>query len=276
MRLVAIAVVAATTSLAHADPNAEITKAFGGFVDSFATAKPALDGVQALLLPAMMDVPVPVAADAANTFQAPKTKVLRIVPTKSGKAAWVAAEIATKVEHDKKWVAQSVRASAVLVLDGATWRVRAADFSVAVPERAAPPGCGNASDQWESPSKVAKAAVPAVDALIHAISDPATFVPMISDDKNALVFGSAPKETYSGGAAIKAIFKKWRIGGDMPGGDGALSAIADVGPDGELVWAITPIMAPIQMCAMYRGFFVLVKDGTAWKVIHQHYSSPFF
>jgi ketosteroid isomerase-like protein len=271
MRLLAVLAVLAS-SLARADTSADVTKAFTALVDSLATDKPAVAGIEALLPLELAETPLPSNYRDLHLFEKPKTKMLRVVTGK--KSAWVAAEIATRVVHDGKRVDQTVRASAFLVLDGTSWRVRAADFSAPVPDVKAPPNCGNANNQWSAEPKVPKALAPTVRALAAAVGDPDKLVAMISDDKSALVFGSAPKETFSGGAAIKAVLKKWKISAAVYGDkDDQLTAIA--GGDGELAWVIAPIMAPSQLCTMYRGFFVLAKESAGWKIVHQHYSSPF-
>lgn len=263
--IVAIAVVLAASPV-RADPARDVTAAFTAFAGSLATDKPALDDLDAFLPPAMAETPLPQAKDVAHLFRAaPDVKVLQLVISPSGHSAWLAATL-DGVD----------RASAVLARDGHGWHVRAADISAPVADEVADPSCGNASNQWDAPREVPAALAAPVRALLDAISSPDTFVPMISDDRRALVFGSAPGETFRGGAAIKKVFKRWRISSSYAPGDkdAELDAIAGTGPDGELIWVITPIMGPSKLCTMYRGFFVLAKEHGAWKLVHQHYSSP--
>jgi ketosteroid isomerase-like protein len=199
---------------------------------------------------------------------------VRVVASPSGKSAWVAAEIAARVQDGNKWKPETVRASAFLVLDADAWRVTAADFSVAMPEKPAPPGCGNASHQWQSPKSVPKALEPAVREAMGTLGDPKKLPALLSDSKDAFVWGTSPGETFSGGAAIKNVFKKWHVSAWTPA-DEPPEAMAGTGGDNELVWFAAPIMAPTQMCSMYRGFFVLAKQGSGWKLVHQHYSLPY-
>ena len=263
--IVTVAVVLAASTV-RADPARDATAAFTAFVGSLATDKPALDDLDAFLPPALAETPLPQAKDVAHLFRAaPKVKVLQLVISPSGRSAWLAAELG-----------DAYRASAVLARDDHAWHVHAADISAPVPDVVADPDCGSASNQWDAPREVPAALAPQVRALLDAISSPATFVPMISGDRRALVFGSAPHETFRGGAAIKKVFKHWEISSSYAPGDkdADLDAIAGTGPDGELIWVITPIMGPSRLCTMYRGFFVLAKEHGAWKLVHQHYSSP--
>ena len=265
-RIVAVAVVLAASSV-RADPARDATAAFSAFVGSLATAKPALDDLDAFLPPAMAETPLPQASDVAHLFRtAPKIKVLQLVISPSGGSAWLAATLGGR-EH---------RASAVLAHDAHGWHVLAADISAPVRDRVADPDCGEASHDWESPHDVPAELAAPVRALLDAISSPKTLVAMISDDRRALVFGSAPGETFHGGAAIKKVFAHWEITGSYAPGDkdAELPASAGATPDGELIWVITPIIGPAKFCTMYRGFYVLAKQHGAWKLVHQHYSSP--
>ncbi|MGE5184065.1 MAG: nuclear transport factor 2 family protein [Acidobacteriota bacterium] len=272
----AVLVALALPSPARADTRADVTAAFTAFVNAYAAPKPDLGTIELLMEPQSFeeeDLPVP--AKLTQGLQQPKlAKLVRLVVSPGGTSAWVAAEISARVRGDK-WKPETVRASAVLVLDGKAWRVTAAHFSVAMPEQPAPPGCGNASNQWEAPQKTPKALEPLVRQTMNAIGDAKQFAAAMSDSKDALLYGTSPGETFSGGAAIKKIFRKWHVSA-WTAEDQPPHAVAGASPDGALVWLAVPIMAPTQMCSMYRGFFVLAKEPGGWKIVHQHYSLPYF
>ncbi len=277
MRSALVLAAVAIASPARADTKADVTAAFTAFVNAYAADNPQLGKIELLMETQGADEEsLPVPAKITQGLQQPKVqKVVRVVVSGSGKSAWVAAELAARAQAVDKWKPETVRASAVLVLDGKAWRVAAADFSVAMVERPAPPGCGNASNQWEAPQKTPKALEPLVRQTMNAVGDAKQFAAAMSDSKDALLYGTSPGETFSGGAAIRKIFQKWHVSAWTPA-DEPPHAVAGTSSDGELVWLAVPIMAPIQMCSMYRGFFVLAKEGNAWKIVHQHYSLPYF
>lgn len=272
-----VAAVLAVASPARADTKADVTAAFTAFVNGYASDKPEIGKLELLLEPGGSDEEdLPLPAKLEPDLQQPKLgKIARVVVSPGGKSAWVAADVAARVRTLDGWKPETVRSSAVLVLDGKTWRVVAVDFSVAVKERPAPPGCGNASHQWEAPQKTPKALVPAVRQVVAAIDDAKAFPAAMSDSKDAFLLGTSPGEIYAGGAAIKKVFSKWHISAGISDEESP-HVVAGTSSDGELLWLALPIGAPVQMCSEYRGFFVLAKEPSGWKIVHQHYSLPYF
>jgi hypothetical protein len=103
---------------------------------------------------------------------------------------------------------------------------------------------------------------------------PATFLALLSDDKRAQVFGSAPKETFVGGKKIKGVFKRWTVELTCwDRDDPKLPARAGATPDGELMWMAVGV-AYYRPCTSYRTMLVMTKEKGAWKIVHQHYSEP--
>lgn len=277
MRAALVVVIVALTSPARADTKADVTAAFTAFVNAYASEKPDRGKLELLMeTDGANEDDLPVPAKLAQGLQQPKLEKLeRVVVSPGGTSAWLAADLSARAHASDKWRPETVRASAVLVLDGKAWRVVAADFSVAVTEQPAPPGCGNASYQWQAPQKTPKALEPLVRQTIQSFGDKKQFAAAMSDSKDAFLYGTSPGEVFSGAAAIKKIFQKWSVSA-WTSSDEPPHAVAGTSPDGQLVWLAVPITAPIQMCSMYRGFFVLAKEGNAWKIVHQHYSLPYF
>ena len=260
---------------AVAGVDADVTKAFTGFVTRVAAGKPLPPGLEVFITP-FDDEGVPAdLAPLAAMLPAPKVKVLQVMASKSGRSAWIAAEVTAQVTvAGKKPRADAIRSSAFLAFDGAAWTVRAVHWSIAV-KNVKPEMCGDLGLGWQTPD-VSAALAPAVKTVLEVLDQdsPPAFAALLSDDKRSLVFGSAPRETFAGGARIKGVFKKWSV--SLPNwdrDDPALPATAGLGPDGELGWMATRV-AYFRLCTSYRTLFVLAKEKGAWKIVHQHYSEP--
>ncbi len=267
-------VVAAGAAPAAAGVEADVTRAFAAFVDGVAAGKPLPASLEVFVVPDHRGEPLPDDLGPVRAMLvAPKLKVLQVMASASGRSAWIAAEIPVRAAVEgKKARADVLRASAFLAFDGAAWTVRAAHWSLAV-KNVVPEMCGDTGAPW-SVADVPAALIPAVTQVLQVLDEdkPASFVRIMSDDKRALVFGSAPKETFVGGAKIKGVFKKWSVA--LPGWDRedpALPASAGVGPDGELAWMATRVTY-FKLCDNYRALLVMAKEKGAWKLVHQHYS----
>jgi ketosteroid isomerase-like protein len=282
-----VLIFAATT--AHADPAADATKAFTAFVDGVAAGK-AQPGLELFITPFRDDDPVPKDLTAVKKLlDKQKVKVGKVVVSKAGKSAWLIADITARVPRNGKLKSEALRASALLVLDGTAWRVRATEWSAAVPNHPTNM-CGLMDREWHFTPSVPADLVAPVAAVIAALADmPSSadlpvavgpsvrepFLKLLSDDPNAVVIGSAPNEKFTGGAAIKKLFKKWNVtwGGDGEdvSKDKGPVARAGAGPDGELLWLYTTASSHEQ-CTDYRALFVLAKEPAGWRIVHQHYS----
>jgi ketosteroid isomerase-like protein len=286
MTRLAVLTLALLVSTAHADPKADVTGAFASFIDAVATNKPA--PVELFIVPGDDDgeqFKDPVPADLADTralIASPKLKATTVVVSAGGKSAWVAGEIAGKIERGGKTKNEPIRVSAFLAKTDKGWRVIATHWSTGEPDASAE-YCGML-DAWEPVASIPIDAAPLVKQVFDALDpvdfkagegpvyDTSKFGKILSDDKNAYAIGSAPKELFSG-AKIKAVFKKWKI---QPETDepGKYPARAGLGPDGEMAWLVFGMRGPEALCVSYRTFMVLAKEASGWKVVHQHYSRP--
>jgi len=278
MRMLVAVVVLALGSLAHADPAADANKAFKGFVDDVAAKK----------LPAQLDAfigpghdaetAVADVADVVAFVPAAKLKIVATHVAKSGTAAWIVAELAGaryRATYDKV-ATTPLRASAFLTLDAGTWHVRAAHWSGGAPNQPRAGGCGNMDMAYEPPPAIGKGAEAAAKVITDALAgaeyrtgriQSEKIVAVLSDDKDALMFGSAPEERFTGGAAIKKIFKQWKV--DLYAPKDHLRA--GIAPGGDLAWVAGEITSDLQ-CTPYRALFVLQREKDAWKIVHQHFS----
>jgi ketosteroid isomerase-like protein len=168
--------------------------------------------------------------------------------------------------------------SAFLFKDDKGWHVQATHWSTGEPDRKTEM-CGDLQE-WRLDPRIGPGAKDAVKAVYDALEGDwmmeggvktEGFAKLLSADKNAFVIGSAPKETFAGGAKIKGIFKKWMISTTVPENDEYLARAA-VGPDGEMMWIAMGVTAPPQLCTTYRTLFVLAKESGGWRIVHQHYS----
>lgn len=269
---------------ARADVAADIKQAFTAFVDG--VGKKQLGKVELFITPIDVapkgvlvddssDVPVPPRdklAAVAAVIPKPVVTVTAVVPAPSGKSAWLTAEISP----DGKPRSQKLRASAFLVRDGSAWRVTATHWSATVPDQPLPPGegCGCADFSWNPKSNVPSALLPIVKPLFAYPKEDglAPFRTLLSDDKRASVFGSAPNEVFVGGAKVKAIFQRWKVNLMTGSADAPLPARA--GGDGELIWLDAGANPEMRFCTSYRAMFILAKERAGWRIVHQHYSKP--
>jgi hypothetical protein len=258
--------------VAQASPADDVTKAFQGFVERGGANEPGLElfvppGGLDLAEKAFVAPPVPPDASYVTDFlKAPTLSIQKLVVSPSGTSAWLAGEIKNAKPQP------TLRVSALLVKDDSSWHVRAAHWSV--PQKDAIPDivCNVLSYEWHiQPGTPAELRGP-VAAVLKAFSDNATSV--LSDDKNAHMFGSAPRETYTGGRAIKKLFKKWHLSPDSSAVDKAANARAGIAPDGQLMWMSFGVQGSDRLCTMYRAVFILAKEKAGWRIVEQHYSKP--
>lgn len=258
----------------EAGADADVTKAFQQFVHGVAAGKAQPPELELFLTP---DDDTADPGVLRAMLAAPKVKVRQVMVSAGGRSAWLAAEIPVRrTIGGKKPKADVLRASAFLVFDGAAWTVRATHWSFAV-KNAKDPGCGSIDPGWVPEPGVPAALLPTVKRVLAVLDEnsPPSFVALMSDDKRSLVFGSAPRETFAGGAKIKGVFKRWSV--SLPWFDdeerAALPVMAGVGPDDELSWMALGV-AYVPLCVNYRTLFVLAKEPAGWRIVHQHYSEP--
>jgi len=281
----ALLVLMFAATAAHADPAADATKAFTAFVDGVAAGK-ASPGLELFITPFRDNDPVPKdLAPVKKLLDKPKVKVGKVVVSKGGKSAWLVADIPARVPRKGKVKTEALRASAVLALDGDAWRVRATEWSATVPNHPTDM-CGALDSEWHfTPSVPAELvapvkavadaleAMPAMDGMPETLGGKREpFLALLSDDANALLLGSAAGERFTGGAAIKKLFKKWTVtySGDV-NDTRVLAARAGAGPDGTQLWLYTTTRSHEQ-CAEYRTLLVLAKEPAGWRIVHHHYS----
>ncbi len=287
MRL-ALTLLFLAASTAHADPAADVTKAFTAFVDGVAaTGKPSA-GVELLITPFRDSAPV--ATDLSTlkgVLDKPKVKITKLVVSNSGKSAWLLGDVTARLSRNGKVKSDVLRASAVLELDGSAWRVRATAWSATMPNRRLE-GCGMIDFEMDVASDVPKDLIAPVKAVADAYQampsveggpigggDRAPLLELLSDDPNAVTLGSAVGERFTGGAAIKALFQKWNITlVSGAGGDKSIPVRARATGDGELVWIYLGTMSHAQ-CTHYRTIIVLAKQAAGWRIVHQHFAVPF-
>jgi ketosteroid isomerase-like protein len=255
--------------VAHASPARDITKSFQTFVETGGTSDARLE----LFIPPQGDSPDehfewPVLphdrGEARGYVDHPRLAVRKLVVSKSGASAWLAAEITSKGKDP-------LRASAVLVKDKKVWHVVAAHWSRAKPPRPVDP-CKALAFEWRPKASVPVTARPPVIAVMKALNPSATFTDVMSDSASAVMFG--PGDTTIGGAAIKNVFQAWKVTGPWHEAGKDLSAFASTTPDGELAWMALEIGGPPDQCTDYRTMFVLANERDGWKLVHQHYSLP--
>jgi hypothetical protein len=267
--LAAAIVVLLATTTARADVTAEVTKDYTAWITDLAAGKQ--PGVEIFVGPEGDSAHTDTFDDLGKLLVKHQLSGITVVPAKSGSSAWLVADLAAQAPATKKAV--TVRTSAFLVHDDKGWHVRAAHWSVARVDDVMPPemGCGMLGFEWELAGHPAKDADPIAKTAIAALHD-SKLTSLLSDDKRAIVIGSAPKERFTGGAAIKKVFAKWELFSPYTADERPV--YAGVGPGGDLAWIVLPVTGPPKVCTQYRALWVLQKEGASWKLVHQHYSLP--
>jgi hypothetical protein len=273
---VAAAIVVWATSPASADTAADVKAAFAAYVESVQKKQPAKTD---LFIGFWHDSETKLEGEnldelAGAIAAKPKITYLAVVPSASGKSAWLAAELPATVKvRDKTF--KKLRASGMFVLDGTTWRASAVHFGLEVKD--VKPGMCGMFPGWNIGNKVPKELASTVQALVDGIEDSANkrakLRAQFSDDKRALLLGSGPGEKWVGGAKIKGVYQGWPIhyGGDN-GDDHEDDKHAAIAPDGTLMWAALPVNIH-KFCQTYRGFFVFAKEPAGWRAVLHHYSA---
>jgi ketosteroid isomerase-like protein len=264
---VLVLAVVALTSSAHADPLADATKAFTAFLDGVVAKKASAD-VDTFVSP-YSDEQAATPADLGEVAAVirGKPEIVANGIAKSGTAAWLAVVVPGRVLRDGKPHDEKLRASAFLALDGGVWRVRAVELSTGVANRT-PGMCGSIEPWWKPPTNLIEEVV-TVSKQLDAAMDGATakaLIPFLSADGHAQMFGSAPGEQWTGGAAIKKVFASWQLDLDLE-----KSRRAGIAPGGDLMW-LALSLSSMHQCTNYRVLVVLAKEKTGWKIVHQHYS----
>ncbi|MGE5184064.1 MAG: nuclear transport factor 2 family protein [Acidobacteriota bacterium] len=258
MRAALVVALVALASPAHADPQADATKAFTTFLDSVA-AKQASADVDTFVSPFSDEqAATPEHLGEVAVLIQGKPRVVAAAVAKSGTAAWIAAVVPGTLK---------LRASAFLTLDKGAWHVRAAELSAGVANHK-PAMCGSIEPWWKPPTNLIEEVV-TVSKQLDAAMDSGTakaLVPLLSSDSHAQMFGSAPGEQWTGGTAIRRIFDKWQLDLDLE-----KSRRSGIAPGGDLMW-LALSMSSTQQCTNYRVLMVLAKEGKSWKIVHQHYA----
>jgi ketosteroid isomerase-like protein len=279
LTLAALAV-CARAAPARADVATEVTAQFRSFVTGLGTGAPDTDGLEVFITPFNVLVS-PTAADLSDQFAlftGARVANVTVVPSASGKAAWLVADVTAHMpdlegtgHHD-----EVVRASAFLSQrDDHHWWIGALHWSQAFPD-IAPAKC-EPDEPMHFGFMIPKNLYEEVEAVLDAIAG-GKLAALQSDDRRAIAIGSAPKQRFTGGAAIKAVLKKWHLGAaprDSAHRMDAFPAVTGNAWSGDLMWVVTSVRAAAPLCADYRALFVLAREANTWKIVHQHYSVPF-
>jgi ketosteroid isomerase-like protein len=288
--LVLVALSLLPSTLAHADAKADVTKAFATFIAAVAANKtPAVelfiapasdertdDGAEAARKPVPVDL-----SETRAIIASSKLETAAVAISKGGRSAWIAGEIAGRVERAGTRTSEPIRVSAFLAKDDSGWHVTATHWSTG--ERDVPTDMCGMRDDWELVQSVPKDALPIVKMVFDALSadfkvgegpiyDTSKFGKILSNDKAAYTIGSAPKEVFVGGAKIKRVFRKWQIRNVIGLDSSSYPVKSAIGPDGDMAWIAMGMIAPPGLCVSYRTFMVLAKEPGGWKIVHQHYS----
>ena len=245
-------------AIAHASPQTDVTRTFQAFVDAAGDSDPA---ALELFIPPQGDSPdehfewAPLPKDrgeARGYLDKPKVAVKKLAISPSGTSAWLAADI--------KNATNPLRASAFLVKDAKGWHITAAAWSRATTPTK-PAQCKSLAFEWRPKAQVPDAAREPVLAVMKTFGH--DFTKAMAPGGVIFGVGTAPPD-----------FATWKVTGPWHEAGNALSARANIAPDGQLAWMAVEVGGPAELCTDFRAFYVVAKDKTGWHIVHQHYSLP--
>jgi hypothetical protein len=119
---------------------------------------------------------------------------------------------------------------------------------------------------------IAAAAADAARLFEASIADPKLLVASVSDRRDVVLFGSAPKETWIGGKTVRDQLAAWKfafkVHDGIVAGTTASQTVAYVAANVDARPAGKPDAKPVP----YRALFVYEKVKGAWQLVHAHFA----
>jgi ketosteroid isomerase-like protein len=201
----------------------------------------------------------------------------RIGLTADGRSAWISEELGLSVDGAAD---MPLRLTAFALDDGKAWKIAAEELSVALPNEKAFDMA--AKGELANPAALEAAAAPGTEGIVAAwqqgMADPAAWAKSFADRDDAFIYGSAPDETISGGAAIQKTFAaqstQYKIKMEPLGG-----MRVGLAPSGAAGWVAGNVALSVDpgtgtpVTQQYRVMLVYLKQGAAWRPVLAHFSN---
>lgn len=132
-----------------------------------------------------------------------------------------------------------------------------------------------AMQQGKTPPPITRGIGPGADEVVKlfesSIADPKALAASVSPRKDVVLYGSAPKERFVGGAKVKAKLAAWKLAFKVRDG-----IQAGVTTSKTVAWVAANVDATSLKkkgkSTPYRVLFVYEKTGPTWKLVQAHFS----
>jgi hypothetical protein len=104
-----------------------------------------------------------------------------------------------------------------------------------------------------------------VKQLVAALADPAALGKLVSDRKDAVLFGSELAERYVGGATVRTTLAKWKLAFKVH--DGVQAGLTASKTVAFVAANVDAAAAGAKLATPYRMFAILEKSGADWKLV---------
>lgn len=191
---------------------------------------------------------------------------VKVAVAEDGSAAWVQGEFdeATPCTKDPCGHPPPYRhLHYTMLFDQGTWMPQAGVIAVAVPDADVAKALKKGTKLEPLKADTKGTAEPA-KLFEDTIGDPAKLAASVSERADAVMFGSAPKEMYTGGKAVKAQLAAWKLPFAIDGGvrSGALQG-------DTVVWVAAIVKAKD---VPYRAFAIYEKSKDGWRIVSLSFS----
>lgn len=195
--------------------------------------------------------------------------------TADGKVGWIAMELSfsdlcgmQQCMHDPP-VAEA-HGTALFERGARGWQPVVWDFARVLP------GKEEAAAKRHPPAAITRAVGASADEVVSqvaaALATPAALARLVSDRKDVVLYGSAKKERFVGGPAVRAKLLAWKLA--LTPRDGVLAGLTT---DKAVAWMVLNVDAtgPADKHATaYRLFAICEKTPTGWRIVQLSFSIP--
>jgi hypothetical protein len=195
--------------------------------------------------------------------------------TADGKVGWIAMELSfsslcgmATCMHDPP-VAEA-HGTALFERGPQGWQPIAWDFARVLP------GKEEAIAKQHPPAAIARSIAAGADDVVRevsaALATPAALAKLVSDRPDVVLYGSARKERFVGGAAARAKLLAWKLQLELR--DGVLAGLTT---DKAAAWLVANVDATgpgDKRATAYRLFAICEKTPAGWRVVQLSFSIP--
>lgn len=194
--------------------------------------------------------------------------------TADGKVAWIATdlgffELCGMAGCQRDPPIAETHATALFERGPHGWQPIAWDFARVLP------GKEEALAKQHPPAAIPRAIAAGADDVVRqvtaALGSPAALAKLVSDRKDAVLYGSARKERFVGGAAARAKLLAWKL--PLVLRDGVAAGLTS---DKAAAWLVANVdaTAPGARPTAYRLFAICERTPAGWRIVALNFSIP--